>query len=219
MSQATAARELAEARLAQATLRAPAAGRAIRRDVEPGVVVQPNRALPLLSLAIAGETRLIAQIDEKNLAGLALGEVAAASADAFPEQRFEATLFYLAPGVQADRGTVEGRFRVDRAPEFLRDDMTVSIEIVMGRRDNALTIPSAALREKDGQRFVLVINGHVATLREVKTGLSAPGTVEILSGLSAADQVITAGNVAAGTRVRPARARPKTASEAPPGMR
>lgn len=218
LNQAIAARQLAEAKLAQATLRAPAAGRVIRRDVEPGTVVQPARALPLLSLAIAGETRLIAQIDEKNLAGLAADQVATASADAYPNERFQAVLFYLAPGIQSNRGTVEARFRVGEPPKFLRDDMTVSIELVMGRRDQALTLPSAALQEKDGKRYVLVMNDHHARLREVKTGLSAPGLVEIVSGVTAEDQVITGSSVEPGTRVRPARARPKAGAFQPPGQ-
>ena len=48
-----------------------------------------------------------------------------ASADAFPAQKFDAELIYLAPTVDVTRGTVEARLRVDKPPAFLRDDMTV----------------------------------------------------------------------------------------------
>jgi HlyD family secretion protein len=60
---AQAATQSARARLAQATVLAPADARVLAREVEPGQIVQPGKAL--MSLALAGPTQLEAQVDER----------------------------------------------------------------------------------------------------------------------------------------------------------
>ena len=114
LAQARAAREAAAAKLAQTRIVAPSAGTILERNVEPGDIVQPGKRL--MTLAQDGPTRLTALIDEKNLALVRLGQNAVAAADAFPGQRFAATLEYLAPGIDVQRGTVEAKFSVPAAP-------------------------------------------------------------------------------------------------------
>ena len=91
---AKAATEAAQARLAQAELRAPTDGRVLTRDVEPGQIVQPGKAL--LALALAGPTVLVAQADERFLDQLATGQPATVVADAYAGQRFAARLSRIA---------------------------------------------------------------------------------------------------------------------------
>jgi HlyD family secretion protein len=199
--EAVAARELADAKLAQTVIRASVPGTILTRQVEPGDIVQPAKIL--LTLASAGETRITAQIDEKNLPLVAVGARAVASADAFPDAKFDAELYYLAPSVDAQRGSVEARLRVPQPPAHLRADMTLSLEILGARKDQALVVPAQALRAgNNGTPNVLVANGGKAVTREVKVGLRGAGKVEIVSGLSGGEQVILDAAVAAGTRVR-----------------
>ncbi len=142
---ARAAASAARARLAQASLRAPLDARVLVRDVEPGQIVQPGKSL--LSLALAGPTQLVAQVDERFLDQLRPGQSAAVVADAFPGQRFAARVLSLAPAVDAQRGAIEVKFALaGTPPAFLREDMTLSVEVETGRRDNALVLPQSALR-------------------------------------------------------------------------
>ncbi|RTL37390.1 MAG: efflux RND transporter periplasmic adaptor subunit, partial [Rhodocyclaceae bacterium] len=84
-------------------------------------------------------------------------------ADAYPARPFDATLYYLAPAVDPQRGTVEIRFRVPAPPDFLRPDMTVSVETITGRRDATLVLPSEAVRDLDGGKpWVLIARDGVA---------------------------------------------------------
>ena len=108
--EALAARELAASKLAQTTLRASLPGTVLVRTVEPGDIVSPGKRL--LTINSSSETRLTAQIDEKNLPYLKAGQAALASSEAFPEKKFNATLYYISPGVDTTRGSVEARFRV-----------------------------------------------------------------------------------------------------------
>ena len=134
LAQARAARAAAEAKLDQTRILAPANGIVLDRSVEPGDIVQPAKRL--MTIALDGATRLTALIDEKNLGVLSIGQKALAAADAFPGQRFEAVLEYLAPGIDAQRGTVEAKFAVPKPPPFLRSDMTVSIDVAVADQAN-----------------------------------------------------------------------------------
>jgi HlyD family secretion protein len=135
----------AQARLAQAVLTAPADARVLARLVEPGQIVQPGHAL--LSLALAGPLQLVAQVDERYLEQLQVGQTASVLADAFPGQRFSARVLSISPLVDAKRGAIEVKFSLPEAPPvFLREDMTLSVEVETARRQAALVVPVDALR-------------------------------------------------------------------------
>ncbi len=201
LATARAARETAAAKLAQTRIASPADGVVLDRSSEPGDIAQPGRTL--MTIAVDGPTRLVALIDEKNLAVLKPGQAARVSADAFPAARFDAVLDTLSPGIDAQRGTVEAKFRVAAPPPFLRSDMTVSIDIAVADKESALVVPAAALREASSpEPSVLVLRDGVATRAGVKTGARTSSQVEILAGLAPGDPVITDASVAPGDRVR-----------------
>jgi HlyD family secretion protein len=200
LREATAARELAEARLAQTVIRASVPGQVLVRSVEPGDIV--TSAKRLLVIASLGETRLTAQIDEKNLPYLREGSKAIASSDAFPGDRFDAVLYYVSPGVDTSRGSVEGRFRVAAPPPYLRADMTVSIDIEVARKNSARVVPAAAVRETDGRAHVQRLqDGRLASV-PVTLGIRGGANVEVLSGLEAGDIVVLTRGLADGSRAR-----------------
>jgi HlyD family secretion protein len=168
--------------------------------------VQPGKELMLL--APGGETQVVVEIDEKNLAQLALGQQALGSADAYPQQRFGAELFYINPGIDALRGSVEVKLRVPSPPAYLRQDMTVSIDIEVGRRTNVLTIPSTAVYDAAlAQPTVLAVEGSRAVRRPVRLGLKGDGRTEVEGGLAEGERVVAAPvaeSVGPGQRVRAA---------------
>ena len=197
VQEARAAVELARARLAQARIVAPADGTVLTRHAEPGQIVAPGTRL--LEMSLAGPVQLVAQIDEKHLATIALGQPASVVADAFPGQPFAARVHAIAPVVDVLRGSVEVKFTLDELPAFLKSDMTLSIEIVTARRERTLVLPSEALRGDD--RVMLERHGR-AVLQPVKTGLRTLESVEILDGLADAELVLVDPAVVEGQRVR-----------------
>jgi HlyD family secretion protein len=203
---AAAATAAAQARLAQATIGAPADARVLARLVEPGQIVQPGRAL--LGLALAGRLQLVAQVDERYLEQLQVGQDASVLADAFPERRFAARVLSISPLVDAQRGAVELKFSLPEAPpEFLREDMTLSVEVETGRRNAALVVPVDALRgdQSAGRAIVLVERDGRIEERAVQLGLRTLQAAEVLTGLSAGDTVLrlpSGSPLAAGSRVR-----------------
>jgi HlyD family secretion protein len=200
IKESDAALALARARLAQTRIVAPADGRVVFRSVEVGDVVQPGRKL--LSVIADGETRLIAQIDEKNLPLVREGQKAVASTDAFPDKTFAVELTYLSPAVDPTRGTVEARLRIPEPPAFLRDEMTASVEVISAQKDRAMTLPASTLREADGKTFVLTLINGSAKATPVRAGIRSPLRVEIVDGLATDATVIVDSVIVDGQRVR-----------------
>lgn len=199
---ASAARAAAEARLAEAVLTAPAPGRVLSRGVEPGQIVQPGRAL--IGLALDGPLQLVAQVDERYLEQLQPGQTAGVLADAYPAQRFVARVLSIAPLVDAQRGAIEVKFSLPSpTPDFLREDMTLSVAVETARRDRALVVPVDALRADGsaGTRVWLVREGRVEA-RPVRLGLRTLDAAEVLEGLREGEQVLIGAAPPPGQRVR-----------------
>lgn len=199
--EAEAALQLAQAKLAQALIRAPAAGVVLERVIEPGDIAQPGRRM--MTLALDGATRLIVQVDEKNLPLISTGAVATAAADAFPNERFEAVVNYVSPGIDASRGTVELRLDVPKPPAALKSDMTVAIDVPGPLLKQAILLPAEAIRQlQTGAPWVLVERDGIAVRVPVKTGLQIQGRVLVSEGIRAGERVILSRDLEAGTRVR-----------------
>ncbi len=197
--------QAALARLTYTTLRAPFAGRVISRNAEPGDTVQLGKTL--LMLAPIGVTELVAQIDERNLSLLRVGQSAVASADAFAQARFAAEVSDIAPGVDAQRGAVQVKLRVASPPDYLRQDMTVSVEIEVGRHAAALAVPLEAVHESETDHpWVWRINATSRLERvPVTLGLRSGAWVQLNSGVISGDRLLGSAGTGLqdGQRVRP----------------
>lgn len=205
LNQAQANLASAQARLGYATVIAPRDGVLIARNVERGAVVQPGT--PLLVLAPTGDIQLVLQIDEKNLGLLRLGQSAKASADAYPDRRFDARLTYINPSVDITRAAVEVKLTVVDPPDYLRQDMTVSVDTAVAERSSTLVVPARVVHDSTtGSPWVLVVRGGRAREQAIKPGLRTDDQIEILDGLVEGDLVVPiAAGVRAGQRIRPVR--------------
>jgi HlyD family secretion protein len=203
VDQARASLQVAQANLDHALIRAPLAGTLIARDVERGDVVTPAKVLMVLSPA--GETQLVVQVDEKNLSLIAPGQAALVSADAYPARTFEAAVVYINPGIDPQRGSVEVKLRVPSPPDYLRQDMTVSVDIAVARRADTLTVPADAVHGADGaQAWVWRVADGRARRQDVRIGIRGDTSMEIVDGLQPGDLVLAgpAAGVSEGARVR-----------------
>jgi HlyD family secretion protein len=188
LSQAKAGSELAHARLRYAQISAPSSGTLISRNVEPGDVVQAGKVLMVLSPT--GTTELVVQIDEKHLSQLKIGQAATASADAYSKEQFPAVLSYINTGVDAQRGSVTVKLQVPQAPSYLQQDMTVSLNIEVAKRSQAILLATEAVRDIEKSAWVLQIVKGKAVRQPIQIGLRGPGYCEVLKGLQPNDVVI-----------------------------
>jgi HlyD family secretion protein len=207
VAEARAALDFARSKQTQTRIIAPADGLLLERLAEPGQIVQPGARL--IEMSIKGPVQLIAQVDEKFLSQLAVGEQAQVMADAFPGQPFIAKVQSIAPSIDVQRGSIEVKFAIDTPPAFLRNDMTLSLEIETARRANVLALPAECVRAGPA---VWVIDDGRAVRRAVKTGVRTLTAVEIVDGLKDGEAVILDAVIAEGARVRGIPRRPAPAS-------
>jgi HlyD family secretion protein len=202
VARAVANLDAARARLALTRVRAPAAGIVLTRSVEPGDAVSPGRVL--MDLAFDGPVELVVFPGEENLASLRPGGPATASADAFPERVFPATVFMIAPSVDPTQGTIEVRLAVEDAPDFLLPEMTISVNLETGRKLDASVLPEGTVQGLgSSEPWVGVVRDGRLERQPVEVGLRAGAYVEILDGITAQDTVVTdLGSLAVGSRVR-----------------
>ncbi|MFN0186646.1 MAG: efflux RND transporter periplasmic adaptor subunit, partial [Aquabacterium sp.] len=203
-AEARAALDVARSRLAQMRITAPTDGVVLVRLAEPGQIVQPGTRL--LELSLDGALQLVAQVDEKYLSQITPGQPATVLADAFPAQRFAAQVASVAPGVDAQRGSVEVKFALASPPAFLRSDLTLSIEVETARRAQALVLPVQALRAGDS---VLVVEDGRAVARPLRIGIRTLQALEVLQGLKAGEAVVLTAGIEPGQRVRAVAAAPR----------
>lgn len=192
-----------QAQLARTQVRAEVAGTVLTRNVEPGDLVQPGRTL--LTIALDGSTEIRVPFDERNLPQLALQQHAVVIADAYPDKPFPARINFIAPSIDPQRGTVEVRLAVDPVPEFLRQDMTVSVNIETAKRDRALAIPNDALTNVQGnQASVLLVRNGKIQHQPITLGLRGLAISEVIAGLKAGDHILAnpVSSLTDGTRVR-----------------
>jgi HlyD family secretion protein len=185
----------AQAQLDKTQIRAEVAGTVLTRDAEPGDLIQPGRVL--FEIARTGDTEILVPLDEKNLEVLALGQPAQCVADAYPARPFPATVTFIAPRVDPQRGSVDVRLTVSPVPDFLKQDMTISVNVETGRRERALVLPNDALASVDGGRAqVWRVRDGKARRVGVTLGLRGLALSEITDGLAAGDAVLADANAA-----------------------
>jgi HlyD family secretion protein len=149
--------KLSEAQLARAradlnnsVIRAPIDGVIIKRTIDLGQTVAASFATPNLFQIAQDLTKM--QIDtsvsEADVGALADGQSARFVVDAYPDREFEARMrqFRLAATVLQNVVTYNVVLDVENQDERLKPGMTAQVRLVVGKRDNVLRIPTAALR-------------------------------------------------------------------------
>jgi HlyD family secretion protein len=203
LTQARASLASAQSRLSYTVIKAPRDGVLISRNVEAGNTIAPPTILMVLSPS--GEIQIVVQIDEKNLSLIGIGQKALGSADAYAKDTFQAEVFYVNPGVDLQRASVEVKLRVPKPPDYLRQDMTVSADIEVARRENAVTLSAGSVRNIAAPKpWVMKVVSGKARRIDVTLGIVSGGKAEVLSGVEAGDLVIPASNttIKVGQRVR-----------------
>jgi RND family efflux transporter MFP subunit len=195
---ARAARDAARLRRDFADLRAPADGLISKRLVQPGQVV--SAGTELLRLIRDGRLEWRAELPEDQLTGVAVGNtVELPYAGAVSTGRIRA----VTPGVDAQTRT--GTIFADLPePGTLKPGMYVEGRIVTGE-GAALTIPTAAIVQRDGHSYVFTVNDKQQAARlRVCPGQAVQGRTAIVEGLKAGDRVVVegAGFLGEGDRVR-----------------
>ena len=194
---AKAAEEGARARLNQMVVRSGINGIVLRRDVEPGDLATPGRAL--MTLGDPASVRITTTVDERDVPRIRVGQAALMSSDAWPGRVLHGHVREVTPGGDPEQRAFRVYIVTDQ-PLALPLGLTLEVNIVTRRTDRALLVPTSAI--EDGK--VWVIRDGRAHARAVRTGIAGSGDVQILSGLSQGEMIVKApeGKLSDNMRVR-----------------
>lgn len=185
--------ELAQARLAKTSIRAPFAGVLGLRNVSPGDYVREGDAL--VTLEDVAEMKVDLRLPERYLGQLRSGQRLDVEFDAWPGRRFPATLEAIDAQVDANGRSIVARGRMPNPDGLLRTGMFAKIALTLGQRERAVMIPEEAVFAAGPEQYVYRVDQGRAERVRVRTGLRRDGLVEIVEGIRGGEQVVTAGQL------------------------
>jgi RND family efflux transporter MFP subunit len=174
-------------------IRAPIAGTIVESEVAAGEAAETRTSL----CAIADLTSLWVEVHvfEADLASVAVGASAELTVAAYPGEVFEGTLTLVGSLMDEATRTVKGRVEAANPAGKLKPGMFAEVRIIARDPLNMLAVPERAVRTIAGKTVVFV-SGPEGTFarRDVRTGRTVEGFVEILAGLKKGESVVTDGS-------------------------
>ena len=183
-----------EGELAQRqTFHSPANGVVLEKNAVQGARFMPGEAV--YRIADLAKVWVIADIFERDLARVRVGQPATVTLDAFPDRRFDAKVGYLYPTLNVETRSTRIRLELDNREGLLRPGMFAHVELASGSPTPRVTVPTSAVID-DGVRQVVLIALDEGRFRPQPVRLGERGTehVEVLEGVEAGDRVVTSAN-------------------------
>ncbi len=174
-----------------APLVAPLDGDIIARNIEPGQTVTAQDVLLVMSDRLIIE----AQLDETDIARIAMGQRAEITLDAYPDRTMLGEIDHIAYEAKTVNNVT--MYMVDvlphSIPEFLRSGMTANVRVIIAEKNDVLLLPADAILTERGSASVLLhdieTRQRQSSLR-IKIGISDGRNVEIVEGLEEGDVVV-----------------------------
>lgn len=202
LDQANAALDTANRNVARSRVAAPIDGQVVKRLVSVGEQVDGTGAQPLLEVANLASVELAANIPAEYLGVVRVGQRAEIIAETFPDRTFDGRVIAIAPAVDPESNSALARVLVRNPGLVLKVGMFAQVRIPAEEHANALVVPPSAITREQGNAFIYVLKGGEAQRTPVVTGIETPDAVEITSGASEGQQVLTSSVHGLGERAR-----------------
>src|SRR5262245_17175895 len=174
----------------------PVNGFVARRAADPGAFVSQNA--PIVDVVDITRVRLVANIIEKDLKQIGVGDTARVEVDAFPGENFMGRIARVSPVLDPSTRTAPIEVEISNDQYRLKPGMYARVGIITESHANALVVPTNSVVDANGTRGVYLSVNNVAAFHPVKIGIEGNEQTEILDGVSEGDRVVTTG--AAGLR-------------------
>ena len=199
LTQAEGQASYAKAQLDATVIRAPISGTILDRSVEKGELLTgqfASAARPVFSIANLQDIQADLDIAQDDFAKLSPHQKAIVTVDAFPDLKWDGVIAEVSPEANRQKATIEVKVQILNPDSHLRPEMNTTVHFIADENKDASTqsagayVPSAALRESDGNKYVFIAFNHKAMKRDVKI-LSQRSGGALVSGLNGGETVIT----------------------------
>lgn len=175
-------------------LRSPASGVVMEKMVVAGMRFMPGE--PLLKIADLSTLWLIADVFERDLDLVRVGQRATVRVNAFPDRNFEGRVAFVYPTLDAQSRTARVRIELPNPAGLLKPAMYASVEIgAPAHAGKVLTVPSSAVIRSGTREVVLVqVGAGRFEPRAVVLGAQADDYVQVREGVAEGEQVVVSAN-------------------------
>lgn len=185
--------QLAQAKLAQSTIRAPFDGVVGLRSVSVGDFVAGGKTL--VTLTNIDPIKVDFRVPEIFLSRVKVGQAISIKVDALAGREFEGRIFAIDPVVDINGRAIRLRASVPNADLALKPGLFARIVIQVDQRENAMVVPETAVMPDGVGKMVYVVENGKAKRVSVEIGKRLPGKVEVVKGLTSGMQIVTAGQM------------------------
>jgi RND family efflux transporter MFP subunit len=198
MASATAAREQATAALNTANLqiertevRTPIAGQIVKRMVSVGEQVDGTAGQPIVQVANLDRIELAANVPAAYLSRVQVNQHAIIVSASVAGVELMGTVIAIAPAVDVATNTGLVRIRIANAQRQLKVGMFAEARVQLAEHPAVLAVPPQAIVKSGEGVFVYLVNGDAAQRTPVMIGLETSSAVEIRSGVTEGQTVLT----------------------------
>ena len=184
---------LAKLELDYTQIRAPIDGVVSNRYVRIGNTVAVND--PVFEVTSLDPLVAYLHVPEREYRNIRKGQAVGIDIDALAGQRIVAEVTRVSPVVDPATGTFKITIEISDPQRRIKPGMFGRINIVYDQRYNVLQVPRSAILEESGDTSVFVVEDDKAMRREVVTGYSNAGMIEVVEGLEDGDRVVTVGQI------------------------
>jgi RND family efflux transporter MFP subunit len=182
------------AKIENARIVAPISGTITQFDAKVGQLASPSASL--VSIMSSGRYEVDAGISETDIGKVSVNNVVMMTLDAFPNETFAGSVFYIAPAATNTGGIINYQIKISfTTPDpRLKSGLTANINIQTKHKDNVLILPQYAILQNDQGTFVETLLNKKIKQNPVTLGVTdQKGNVEIISGVTEGEQVLNIG--------------------------
>jgi membrane fusion protein, heavy metal efflux system len=174
------------------SIRSPFSGVVTKVNASPGEVV--NGESELFQIADVSQVWVQAEVYEKDLNRIQVGQTAAITVDTYPDEQFLGTVAYIGDILDPQTRTVKVRCELGNPTRKLKLDMFATVKLPTKLNREALAVPTEAVQQIEGKNVVFIQKGPTTfEPRIVTIGESVQGMTELMSGLEKGQSVVTRG--------------------------
>jgi RND family efflux transporter MFP subunit len=188
--------DLAKIHLADSRIYAPINGTIARKFIDEGEMIidaSMTKNAPLVTIVYMDTIKVMVNVTERDIADIEIGQEARVKVDAYPDKVFTGKVSNISPVLDLLSRTAPIEIGIINPDYLLKPGMFARVEIITEECKNVLIVPIKAILYREGKETLFVVEGNIAKLREVETGVENGGMVEITSGLKEKEKVIIEG--------------------------
>lgn len=160
-------------------------------EAEPGEMLSPN--LPVATIVDLDIMEVECQVPENEINKIHKGDIINIRIPSIDTEPFEGTVTSVAPTAEAQSKCFPVKIALNNPDHLLKAGMFAEVDLIIGRKQDVLTVPKEAIVEKGDIKVVYTVTDGVAYERKVTIGISSNDLVEIVEGLQENDSVVIEG--------------------------